>query len=118
MLIKSSHMTSIEFRQNILSTPFCPICQKPVPLENAKTDERGQAIHEECYIRGLQIKLQTTGENATMTREEIEKMENLCRLIQVERDPKKFDALVADLNELLDEKGHRLKRPADPAHSR
>jgi hypothetical protein len=53
-----------------------------------------------------------------MTREEVERMESLCRLIQVEKDSKKFDSLVADLNELLNEKGHRLKKPNDSAYSK
>ena len=36
-------------------SPVCPICQTPVPLEIAKTDEDGVAIHEQCYI--LKVKL-------------------------------------------------------------
>jgi hypothetical protein len=32
---------------------LCPLCNKPVALENAKTDENGQPIHEDCYIRTL-----------------------------------------------------------------
>ena len=28
----------------------CRICRKPVPVETAKTDGEGQAIHEECYV--------------------------------------------------------------------
>ena len=31
-------------------SPLCPICNAVVPLENAKTDEHGTAIHEECYL--------------------------------------------------------------------
>jgi len=27
----------------------CSICELPVSLETAKTDEYGRAIHEECY---------------------------------------------------------------------
>jgi len=53
-----------------------------------------------------------------MTREEIERMESLCRMIQVEKDPKKFDALVAALNELLEEKGQRLNKPGDTPKSK
>jgi hypothetical protein len=30
--------------------PTCPICNSLVPLETAKTDEYGVAIHEECYV--------------------------------------------------------------------
>ena len=29
------------------------ICHKPVELETAKTDERGQAVHEDCYLANL-----------------------------------------------------------------
>lgn len=28
---------------------ICPICRKPVRLEDCKTDEDGQAVHERCY---------------------------------------------------------------------
>jgi hypothetical protein len=28
----------------------CSICDKPLALESAKTDEVGQAIHDECYL--------------------------------------------------------------------
>lgn len=29
---------------------ICPLCNEPVLLETCKTDERGQATHEECYV--------------------------------------------------------------------
>jgi hypothetical protein len=29
----------------------CCICAEPVALEISKTDERGSAVHEECYVR-------------------------------------------------------------------
>jgi len=28
----------------------CIICKDTVPLEESKTDEQGQAVHEECYF--------------------------------------------------------------------
>lgn len=28
----------------------CWVCNKPVKLETAKTDEQGGAVHEECYV--------------------------------------------------------------------
>ena len=31
----------------------CSICRKPVPVETAKTDGYGKAVHEECYIVSL-----------------------------------------------------------------
>ena len=30
--------------------PMCSVCQQPVALETAKTDEDGHAIHEDCYF--------------------------------------------------------------------
>jgi len=29
----------------------CCICSSPIPLETSKTDERGKAVHEDCYVR-------------------------------------------------------------------
>lgn len=29
---------------------LCSICREYVPLEKCKTDERGNALHEECYV--------------------------------------------------------------------
>lgn len=44
-----------------------------------------------------------------MTTEEKELMDALCKRIAVEQDPKTFDDLVYQLNELLEKKEHRLK---------
>lgn len=30
--------------------PLCHICNKPVKLENAKTDDHGKTVHEVCYV--------------------------------------------------------------------
>jgi hypothetical protein len=32
---------------------MCALCQKPVALENIKTDENGQPVHEDCYAQTL-----------------------------------------------------------------
>jgi hypothetical protein len=29
---------------------ICLICTEPVPLETSNTDEKGRAVHEECYV--------------------------------------------------------------------
>jgi hypothetical protein len=34
-------------------SPICPRCLEPVRLEDAKTDEDGRAIHEDCYYATL-----------------------------------------------------------------
>jgi|HubBroStandDraft_5_1064220.scaffolds.fasta_scaffold37858_2 hypothetical protein len=30
--------------------PMCVICNEPVDLRTAKTNNEGQAVHEECYL--------------------------------------------------------------------
>jgi len=35
--------------------PTCAICHQPAPLETAKTDERGQIVHEQCYLFKLRL---------------------------------------------------------------
>jgi hypothetical protein len=45
---------------NILQLPKaevnCSICDKPVTLETAKTEEFGRAVHDECYLLKVGIK--------------------------------------------------------------
>ena len=43
-----------------------------------------------------------------MTPEESERMNELCAQIQVERDPRKFGELIAELNDMLEAKERRL----------
>lgn len=53
-------MIPLEFDETpILYLPFCPICNKPVPLEIANTDEHGRAVHEECYLLSLKLKYES-----------------------------------------------------------
>src|ERR1035441_10424282 len=40
--------------------PACPICNKEVLLETAKTDADGRALHEDCYLLKLNRKQSTT----------------------------------------------------------
>ena len=30
---------------------LCCICNSPIPLETSNTDESGNPVHEECYVR-------------------------------------------------------------------
>jgi hypothetical protein len=34
----------------------CVICDNPVGLETARTDESGNAVHEDCYVRSVSAK--------------------------------------------------------------
>lgn len=39
----------------------CSICNKPVDLETAKIDDKGKAVHAECYV--LYVALLTPSPN-------------------------------------------------------
>jgi len=44
------------FSSNLLPkqmSPIYPLCNVAVPLERAKTDENGRAVHEDCYVLAL-----------------------------------------------------------------
>jgi hypothetical protein len=34
----------------------CTICKEPVNLRESKTDEYGQAVHEDCYVGTVEMK--------------------------------------------------------------
>ena len=38
--------------------PRCTICKESVNLKESKTDECGQAVHENCYACNLDLKKQ------------------------------------------------------------
>jgi hypothetical protein len=35
--------------------PECFICKESVKLEESKTNESGQAVHEDCYVSNISI---------------------------------------------------------------
>lgn len=37
------------------STVPCQLCQQPVPLEVARINELGKAVHEECYLQAIKM---------------------------------------------------------------
>ena len=65
-----SEMRSVVAHQPLQHTPFvsfsptfsndsqlrCPICDRPIPVETAKTDKSGIAFHEECYVLKVELK--------------------------------------------------------------
>ena len=53
-----------------------------------------------------------------MSPEEVERMNELCKLIETEKDHMRFSKLISELNELLEETHQRLDPPTDPNHSR
>jgi hypothetical protein len=50
-------------------------------------------------------------EETRITPEENERMNVLCRQIQIEKDQRKFSALIEELNKLLARKENRLDKP-------
>ena len=38
-----------------LQDPLCSICHSPVRVNEAKTDEDGHAVHEDCYLIKLGV---------------------------------------------------------------
>lgn len=54
----------------------CSICYKPVALETAKTDEVGQAVHEECYLLNLGIKRDQGSVSSRIERDDFSNIEN------------------------------------------
>ena len=59
----SLHKTRAVPILNRPALPACPICNKEVQLETAKTDEVGRAMHEECYLLRLNLRRSTTPTN-------------------------------------------------------
>jgi hypothetical protein len=45
-------------RNAVALTP-CILCNNPVPLGSSKTDEDGEAVHEECYLLRMRLKRAT-----------------------------------------------------------
>jgi len=46
-------MTASSIPRGTQRLPGCSMCNRPVLLETSKTDEYGQAVHEECYVLKL-----------------------------------------------------------------
>lgn len=42
-------------RCSSLRVPLCSICHLPVPVNEAKTDEDGEAVHGDCYLSKLGV---------------------------------------------------------------
>jgi len=50
----NAHPGPIPKRQE--SVLVCWLCNKRVPVETAKTDENGAAMHEDCYLLRLHLR--------------------------------------------------------------
>ena len=50
--------------------PVCYICGDSVPLEDCKTDENGNAVHEKCYLVRVKLMRESHGRANDSTRDE------------------------------------------------
>ena len=48
-----------------LRLPQCAICNEPVELNTAKTDEDGKTVHEDCHIQKMRLKKITQARKAS-----------------------------------------------------
>jgi hypothetical protein len=79
----------------------CRICDKPVTVETAKTDGDGQAIHEECYALKMNLEQASSDGHAKSTRPwKVDAGE-----VASEKDPQKFNNLIGELDQALNEQG-------------
>jgi hypothetical protein len=50
---------------------YCSVCKKPVALENAKTDDDGRAVHDECYLFKVAGLNQDSNPNTSLGRKSV-----------------------------------------------
>jgi len=41
------------------SYPICPLCNEHIEIETANTNEKGKAVHEDCYVAHLRAQNQS-----------------------------------------------------------
>ncbi len=50
----------ISSRHTLPDERRCIICNEPVRLQRANTDENGKIVHEQCYVDKVKSKFRTT----------------------------------------------------------
>lgn len=93
------------------SALLCRVCGKHIPIELARTDGDGKAVHEECYAQKLQLEnASIVAGDGTATRPWRVVADEVSR----EQDQPKPGELVSELDQALDEIGKPTGRPAKP----
>ena len=95
----------------------CRICGKPVPVNSAKADTDGKAIHEECYAVKVQFdqagRFEQAGRDSLQPEQGVNDggdgqagtsrpWKRIAEEVTHEQDPKKMAELVAERNQALD----------------
>jgi hypothetical protein len=76
---------------------------------------RTHTCSEGGSILRVPVDTKTTRAEAMRARRKARKLMKLAAQVAAEQDPKKFHALIVELNELLQEKEHRLQTQSNPA---
>jgi hypothetical protein len=97
----------------------CRICGKPTPLETAKTDADGKAIHEECYA--LNVKFENAKKSTHDGRADeatdgaaTRPWKVVAQEVSREPDTKKMAELISELNRALDDHVIGKKKDGQP----
>jgi hypothetical protein len=83
--------------------------RSPPDLQNFRDE---MALKWGRFFLGARVKY-LHWEVCAMTREDEERFEWLCRQVQTEKDPEKFDLYVRELNDLLEAKHERIHQEQD-----
>lgn len=81
---------------------LCRICGRPIPIETAKSDGHGRAIHEECYV--VEINWANASKDGHVSQDNVTRQWKLgTGEVSGEQNPEKFTEFVSELNQSLDE---------------
>ena len=75
-------------------TLLCQICNKPVPIETARTNSDGKAVHSDCYLHEIHDHDGHVKKRSWLA---------IAKELSEEQDSAKFGELAEELNKALDE---------------
>lgn len=78
------------------SSLLCRICNQPVPIETARTDSDGKAVHGDCYVHEI------NGHDGRV-KEQTRPWLAIAEELSHEQDSGKVGKLAVELNKALDE---------------
>lgn len=87
--------------QQSANTPplLCRICNKPVPIETARTDSDGKAVHADCYVHEINDRMSSDGGLKGQKRS----WSAIAKELSQEQNPTKVTELAKELSKALDE---------------
>lgn len=82
-----------------------------MPIETAKTDSDGRAVHTDCYFLEVSQEKSNSGHTDGHAKEEKRSWLAIAKELSQEQDPKKFGELAEELNNALDREEAERHRP-------